>query len=353
MATGKKQFIIFHVVGILFFLCLPLLFLSNGPDNKSILAVAGNPWFWIFSFTYISIFYLNAYWLFPRFYLEKKYSIYVLSLLALLVIVYFIQPFDHIISASPPPRQPQINFDAHLYRTMPPPNSRSIDFVSIFLYIIVIGLSVIIPVVQQWQKTQQQYLMVQKDKAHAELSFLKAQINPHFLFNTLNNLYSLALSGSERTAESILRLSGIMRYVTDEVNNDLVLLANEIACIRDFIELQKLRLNSKTTVLFNNDTADRNLSIAPLILLPFVENVFKHGISNNEYSTIEIKVATRQKEILFYAKNTIFNSERNEARKGTGIDNVKKRLENLYPGRHFLKTEISGNNFEVHLIINT
>jgi two-component system, LytTR family, sensor kinase len=350
MATGKKQFIFFHAIGILIFLCLPVLFLSNGPGNKNIAAITGNSWFWIFSFIYIGIFYLNAYWLFPNLYLKNQYLLYIIVLLLLLMAVYFIQPFDHIISLSPPPNQPLDNFNNERPGQA---NYRPIDFVSLFLYAVVIAISVLIPVVKQWQKTQQQFITAQKDKANAELSFLKAQINPHFLFNTLNNLYSLSLTGSDKTPESIMRLSNIMRYVTDEVQNDFVLLENEIQCINDFIELQKLRLNSKTVVVFTHEKVNDKLLIAPLILLPFVENIFKHGISNNESSTIEIKIAVKEREILFYCKNNIFTHTKNTSRQGTGIVNVTMRLQNVYPGKHFLKIEEDGKVFEVHLILNT
>lgn len=349
MATGKKQFIFFHVIGILIFLCLPVLFLSNGPENKSIIEVAANSWFWIFSLIYSGIFYLNAYWLFPHLYLKKQYLLYITTLLALLSVVYFIQPFDHIISLSPPPNQPVGNFN----NRPGPVYHRRVDFISLFLYAVAVSMSILIPVVKQWQKTQQQFITAQKDKANAELSFLKAQINPHFLFNTLNNLYSLSLTGSDRTPESILRLSNIMRYVTDEIQNDFVPLENEIQCINDFIELQKLRLNSKTTVVFTYEKINNQLQVAPLILLPFVENVFKHGTSNNEASTIEIKIAVKEREILFYCKNTIFNHTQQISRQGTGITNVTMRLKNVYPGKHFLKIEEDGKVFEVHLIINT
>lgn len=350
MASHKKQFILLHISGIIIFLCLPLLFLSNGPENKSFTTIAGNSWFWMFAILYIGIFYLNAYWLFPGLYLQKQHVQYALCLLVLLIIVYLAKPFDHIISASPPPNRQLTDFN-------PGPQGAArkqpIDFVSLFLFMVVVALSILVQVIKQWQKTQQQFITIQKDKANAELSVLKAQVNPHFLFNTLNNLYSLALTNSEKTPESILRLSNIMRYVTDEVQHDLVPLENEIACINDFIELQKLRLNAKTTVRFTCTNINGSLPVAPLILLPFIENAFKHGVSNNENSTIEIKISNKERELLFYSSNTNFSHTKNNDREGTGIANVKKRLENLYPGKHFLKTVESAIIFEVHLIINT
>jgi len=350
MATAKKQFIVFHIIGIIVFLCLPLLLLKGGPGNTPITDIINNEWFWIFSFIYIILFYSNAYWLFPKLYLQKQYVVYVLVLVLLLAIVYFIQPFDHIINLAPPPGEQHGPMPVNHGKFGSP--QRPVDFVSIFLFVVITGLSILIPLASQWQKMQQQYFIAQKDKATAELSFLKAQINPHFLFNTLNNLYSLSLTNSEKTPESILRLSNIMRYVTDEVQNETVPLQEEILCINDFIELQKLRLNNKTTALFTYEKVDGNLCIAPLILLPFIENIFKHGISNNENSTIEIKINTKEKEILFYTKNNI-NAVKNNNRRGTGITNVKKRLETVYPGRHFLKIETGAALFEVHLIIHT
>jgi two-component system LytT family sensor kinase len=356
MITSKNKFVFFHAIGIVFFLCLPILFLNSGSDERTILNIISNSWYWIFVLFYISIFYLHAYWFFPTLYLKNNFIVYFGVLLFLLIAAYFIQPFDHLIHFGTPPNRPPNNFNAGGYQ--PPqrgitPGTKNIDFVSIFLCFAILAISIIIPVVKQWQQTQQQYFTAQKDKATAELSFLKAQINPHFLFNTLNNIYALALTNSANTADSILRLSNIMRYVTDEVNNDFVLLQNEIECVTDFIALQKLRLNAKTTVVFTYTNINQQLSIAPLILLPFVENVFKHGISNNESSTIEIKITTRGKEIIFYSKNNNFSSTKNNNRLGTGIANVKKRLENLYPTSHFLKVESNEPFFEVHLILNT
>lgn len=357
MIKGKKQFIVFHAAGIICFICLPLLFLSNGPENRGVLPLISSVWFWIFTVTYAGIFYLNAYWLFPKLYLKKEYPVYFTIILLLLTAVYFIQPFDHIINLNGVPRKiPPGNFNGPGFG--PPPSkpmfgNKHFDIVSVFLFFTMLALSTIVPVVTQWQKTQQQFITAQKDKAKAELYFLKAQINPHFLFNTLNNLYSLSLSNSEKTPDSILRLSNIMRYVTDEVHNDFVPIENEIACISDFIELQKLRLNNKTAVNFTSAATEANLFVAPLILLPFVENVFKHGISNNESSTIAIKIAAKDKEIIFNCSNNIFNKTKNKSRLGTGIENVTKRLQNLYPGKHFLKIEAGEKKFEVHLIINT
>jgi two-component system LytT family sensor kinase len=128
--------------------------------------------------------------------------------------------------------------------------SGNIDMVGLFIFIIVMGLGIAISTVQKWQLTEQMVIRAEAEKAHAELSFLKAQINPHFLFNTLNNIYALSVTDSKHTSESIMKLSNIMRYVTDEVTEDFVLLQSEIDCINDYIDLQKLRLSKKTALRF-------------------------------------------------------------------------------------------------------
>ncbi|MBS1509293.1 MAG: sensor histidine kinase [Bacteroidetes bacterium] len=345
MARFAKPFIFYHLAGIILFVCLPVIFFNGGRDDAGITNIVTNPWFWFFSLYFIAGFYFSAYFLFPQLYLQRQYFLYILAVLVLFVITYYLQPFDHLINGFRNFTPPASN--------KPPTGGRPFDIVSLFLCGMAIALGTIIPVVKLWQQTKEQFVVAQKDKANAELAVLKAQINPHFLFNTLNNLYALSLTGNEKTAESILRLSNIMRYVTDEVHNDEVLLQHEISCISDFIELQKLRLNSKTTVQFDGDQVNGHLSIAPLLLLPLVENVFKHGVSNNESSNINIKIGTRENEIIFYSGNRIFKTGEAGEREGTGIANVKKRLENVYPGKHFLQIETDKNIFEVHLIIHT
>jgi LytS/YehU family sensor histidine kinase len=279
--------------------------------------------------------------------------------LLLLAAVYFIQPFDDLMNhftrqgngMRPPPGP-----DLEMGRDGPPPGGprhRQTDIVSIVLFVTVWSLSTAMCIIRQWRTTEKRAIQAEADKANAELSFLKAQINPHFLFNTLNNIYSLAITKNENTAESIMKLSNIMRYVTDDIREDFVSLNNEIECMRDFIDLQRLRLGKKMNVDFSVSGNTEKKKIAPLILMTFIENVFKYGISNHEPSDILIKLSADERSITFFCQNKMFETKRNTERAGIGIANTRKRLQHLYPGKHFLDIKTENSLFTVQLTLQT
>ncbi|GGH17357.1 hypothetical protein GCM10007352_27430 [Mucilaginibacter phyllosphaerae] len=217
----------------------------------------------------------------------------------------------------------------------------------------VMTLSTAIKTLQQWRLTEQRAISAEAEKASAELSFLKAQINPHFLFNTLNNIYTLAVTNNANTAESIMKLSNIMRYVTDEVTLDYVSLQSEVDCIEDYIALQQLRLGDKTTVNFIIDGVIAQQKIAPLLLMTFVENVFKYGISKQYQSTLDISLMITTDTVTFLCSNPVFERKENLERTGIGIANTRQRLQHLYPGRHILNITNNNNLFTVLLTLHT
>jgi LytS/YehU family sensor histidine kinase len=189
------------------------------------------------------------------------------------------------------------------------------------------------------------------EKVTAELSYLKAQINPHFLFNTLNSIYSLAYKKSDQTAPAIVKLSGLMRYVISDAQEDKVLLSNEVEHLTNYIELQKLRLTEKTKVVFDQQESSGGLSIAPLLLLPFVENAFKYGSNPEKNSEIKIKLFFTENSIQFDVKNDIVNltdipSER------IGVGNAKERLELMYSGKYLLTISETPDQYSISLHIN-
>jgi two-component system LytT family sensor kinase len=216
------------------------------------------------------------------------------------------------------------------------PPAAFVDSNSLFIFLMIMAISTAIRAVQQWQLTEQRAARAEADKASAELSFLKAQINPHFLFNTLNNIYTLAVTSDTHAADSIMKLSNIMRYVTDDVTADFVPLQSEIDCISDYIELQRLRMNADTPINFTVQGNTETKKIPPLVLMTFVENVFKYGISKQEPSPITIDITVNNEGISFFCQNRIFVRNPETQRAGIGIKNTKQRLEHLYPGRHLL-----------------
>lgn len=342
--------IITHIAGWILFLSLPILFVGNQSGGSDFWSILFSWNALLFFTTYVSIFYLNSYFLIPQLYAKKKWFLYALSLLILLAGVWALRPYDRLINKMskryfanpdqhPPPGRfkpsdrpfrepgydeldelppgPPIPSDrkgASLNhpRKSPEPGGRGrhntpfLDIISIFLFIIILIFSLAINFLLRLRFAEQRALQADADKANAELSFLKAQINPHFLFNTLNNIYSLAASKSEHTAESIMKLSNIMRYVTDEVAADFVPLENEVDFIQDYIDLQLLRLGKKMNVVFSVTGNVTNKKIAPLVLVTFIENVFKYGISNHEKTDIIIELMAKEKEIIFYSQNKLF-----------------------------------------------
>jgi len=363
MPYSKISDFFIHLFAGLAFLALPLLFMSGQMDNGGMLSIVTSLGYWIFGLTYIGIFYLNSYWLIPALYFKKKYLFYIVTILILFVVVSYARPFEQLLQhqrhhLNPPPSG---GFNPghggpHQPGGGPPqgprgPRSMRIDIVSIFLYIMTIALGMAIQVTRQWRNSLQQVARAEADRAQAELSFLKAQINPHFLFNTLNNIYSLATTKNEKTADSIMKLSNIMRYVTDDVSKHYVPLQLEVDCIHDFIELQRLRLNKKTQVEFSVKGKLEDKTIVPLLLITFVENVFKYGISNHESATITIQLTADERSITFYCHNKIFIPAGTPQRTGIGIANAKKRLEHLYPNKHLLNITNENGFFSVELIV--
>lgn len=364
MPYSRISDIFIHVFAGLAFMTLPLLFMSGMAGNNEVITIVFSIGYWVFCLTYIFIFYLNTYWLIPQFYFKKKYLFYVAIVLVLFALIAYARPFELLLhhqrpDPAPPPADMLMPgrgvFDEPANRRPggpgPGPRSTRIDIVSIFLYIMTIALGMAIQVTRQWRTSLQQVARAEADKAQAELSFLKAQINPHFLFNTLNNIYTLAITKNEKTADSIMKLSNIMRYVTDDVSHHFVPLQLEVDCINDFIELQRLRLSKKATVDFTVKGKLDNKTIAPLLLITFVENVFKYGISNHERSTITIQLTADERSITFYCHNKIFKPAGTAQRTGIGIANAKKRLDHLYPDKHLLNITNENGFFSVELIL--
>ncbi len=192
---------------------------------------------------------------------------------------------------------------------------------------------------------------LQQEKRTAELNFLKAQTNPHFLFNTLNNLYGLARKQDENTAPAIMKLADLMRYILHECQSDRIPVEKEIEIIEAYIELEKLRYDDSLQVHFRQEIDDLQQPIAPLILLPFVENAFKHGAGENRFETkIEIVLKMEKGKLNFSIENTV-DQELTEMKDGVGLENVKRQLELIYGEDYALEVESLGNVFRVELEI--
>lgn len=191
---------------------------------------------------------------------------------------------------------------------------------------------------------------IEAEKNKAELALYKSQINPHFLFNTLNTLYALVITRSEHTEKAFITFSNMLKYMYKQTESDTIDIAKEIDYIREYIELQKLRLNPHTQVDFTCQTDDEHIPIPPMILITFIENAFKYGISSEEDVHIFIHLKVQNGLLTFETRNKIIKrKEKNTS--PIGITNCRKRLELLYPQRFELKTEKNGENYHVMLKI--
>jgi hypothetical protein len=196
-------------------------------------------------------------------------------------------------------------------------------------------------------------LTLEKEKAETELKLLKAQLNPHFLFNTLNNIYSLSYTSPAKTSESIARLAEILDHILYRTNQPFVSLSAEIALIRNYIELEKLRYDNRLTVNFTC-AADREVVIAPLILLSLVENAFKHGASNDAGEpVIDIDLLVKERQFRFEISNTVAAEEKKSvSTERIGLSNLQRQLSHTYGTDHELKVRRDGNSFIVLLTID-
>ena len=200
------------------------------------------------------------------------------------------------------------------------------------------------------QKIEEQELV--KKKLEMELQFLKAQSNPHFLFNTLNNIYGLARKNSDKTAEVVLRLSSMLRYMLYETANESIAIEHEIKIIEDYIELEKLRYSNRLNVVFHHSVDNKQEKLAPLILLPFVENAFKHGAGESRFrSEININLTLKDQRLTFVVANSKETTDSEDSEPKIGLANIKRQLELIYPG-HELAIDQTSDTFKVALNID-
>lgn len=220
-----------------------------------------------------------------------------------------------------------------------------------FFFLVVTGFSLAIELTFELfrQIISRQEVEVEKNKA--ELSLYKAQINPHFLFNTLNTLYALVLSGSDKTESAFVKFSGILRYMYSQNESELIPADDELEYIHQYVDLQKLRLNHHTDVQLNVEASSKKVLIPPMILITFVENAFKYGTSSDKDCKIDIRIKIDENKLLFETDNAVMRRPDGQ-KNGIGIQNCRKRLELLYPGKYELENEEIEGIYHVRLLID-
>lgn len=336
---NRSQDFIIHLLAACIFLLYPLFFtpgpfginrIFNDPHVARDFLSAG---------LMLVFFYANYFYLIPKFYFHRKFFPFALFAFLFLVLIALLPPY--------------LFPSEHRWGIMGPPshNDMGLDFIlfemghQFFLFAATLLLSLTIKINGRWRKTE-------KEKLNAELSYLKAQINPHFLFNTLNSIYSLSIIKSDKTPEAVVKLSGMMRYVLSEAHQERVPLDKEITYITHYIELQQIRLGNTVQLEYTVQGDMIGKEIAPLILISFVENAFKHGVNAEENSAISIQLKAEVDHFYMEVKNNKVKSVISiEEESGLGIENTKNRLNLLYPNKHELSIQDDGKQFSVILKI--
>ncbi|GAB3168195.1 histidine kinase [Telluribacter humicola] len=212
------------------------------------------------------------------------------------------------------------------------------------------GFTGTIKLLKFWYQKKVENETLKREKLAAELNILKGQLHPHFLFNTLNNLYGHIVSGSEHSGDIVLRLSGLLRYMLYECSAEKVSLQKEVQMLETYVELEKLRYGDRLDVSIRMQGVQDTHQIAPLILLPFVENAFKHGTSQMlDQAWISISLDVSDHFLTFKVINPVSTESTNKIESGIGLANVRKRLEMLYPNRHQIKVSDQEETFVAYL----
>lgn len=339
--TKKKWVIILlHVLCWTLIFSLPYLLRpsNNDPHTQKMAHDARYDYHYILNFlSWVVLFYLNAYLLIPRFTIKRKYGLYFLSLLVVLAIfgLFNFISFKLLL----PDREFQI---AGLF------------FFYIFPGIFVLAISSAFKLFTD-RAVQDRFAKEREtENLKTELSFLRSQVSPHFMFNVLNNMVALARKKSDQLEPSLIKLSSLLRYMLYETDEEKVSLQKEIEYLQSYIDLQKQRFGKNVQINTNIHEVDGNYSIEPMLLIPFVENAFKHGTGMIENAFIDIKLQA-ENGVLDYTITNKFNKDAIEVKdktSGIGLNNVTRRLNLLYVNNHQLLVTKKDDLFIVSLQLN-
>lgn len=352
-AKKSRLPIIMHLLVWLVLIILPQIIISRYSGNNNFIAWG----FYINAFIIGVIFYINYFWLVPKYFMKNKKAIFFLLAIVVVVIFYFVLDFSNQASHNPDRDRriaESIEEETREQRFRRPPFKLMQIYGYSLMSIVIVGFSIGLKAIEQHSATEKRQKELEKEKLNSELAFLKNQVSPHFFFNTLNNIYSLVEINSEDAQEAILKLSKLMRYLLYESEHGEALLKDEIDFMKNYIDLMQLRVSKKVEI--NIDLPDENteLKIPPLLFIPFIENAFKHGVSYREKSFIKVAMTSDVNKISFNCENSVAADKKekhDENHSGIGLENVKKRLQLLFPGKHQLNIEAKEEVFLVVLDI--
>ena len=327
----KSRWLLHLVFWILFNLVYLLLILQVMPPEQAAIRMA------YASVLSLTLAYINWFYLIPRLFYEKKYISYFLITILIIFCFSWIRVWieDQTMNILPQMRQlPAIRYAFIL-----------------FSFLIIWILSSLFRLLEDFLVSQRNEAALKTGKLETELKLLKAQINPHFLFNTLNNIYSLVYLQSDQAAPMLLKLSGILRYMLYEADTTRVSITREIEYLKDAVDLHLLNPadHDKVKIDIVNEAPD--LMIEPLLFINFLENSFKHGSLAMPDGYIHLCLTVKSDLVDFSLENSRIPGESNEMNKGIGLNNIRQRLQLLYPGRHVLDLQTTEHSFNIRMIL--
>ena len=341
----KTRQILFVSMHILFWACyifLPLFLIYNPQSNlpaQTPAQTAQNdkyfyPIFFFINFLSVLIFYTNAEWLIPKFFQKKKYQLYTLFVIITLGIAIV------------------CNYGFRYWLMDTPPRT-FFTFTPFYLFMSVIGISACYRLLNDYQSTQRLQNEREKVRLQSELSFLRSQISPHFMFNLMNSLASLARKKSDLLEPVIIKMSDLLRYMLYDSDEKKVPISKEANYLRSYVELQQLRFGQNVRIDLNIDIQNENIALEPMLLIPFVENAFKHGTGLIKAPFITILLQSSENKLKFVVTNRYTNAanDTKDGNSGIGLANVNRRLELLYPDLHQLEIHTENHLFVADLTL--
>ena len=333
----KYQIIFLHLAFWAFVLALPFLLAPTpmppgAPKVQYEQVFTVTQFFAFFGFINIPFFYINSEILIPKVFQKKGIWAYLLTAAGLIVLIFL---FNTLIT--------YLFFkNQYVPRTGPT-----------FQLLFFLAISTAYRIISDNLKTEQAKKDQETEKLKSELSFLRSQISPHFIFNVLNSIVSLSRRKPERVEPVVVKLSDLMRYMLYESDDTKVTIERESQYLRAYIELQQLRFGDDIHINFHDNHLDETQSIEPMLLIPFVENAFKHGVGMIQNPTIDIELHTENNKLIFEVKNKVNRQfkEVKDGASGIGLANVKRRLELLYPDNHQLTIKGDGDFYLIRLVI--
>lgn len=322
--SSLKQTILINIGAFLLVLTLELLSLIVIRD-KFETTISLYLWGVMYTVYIMAVIWINHFLLIPYFLDKKQYLTYALLLLATLFLAAFIKGYENGLTS--------------VYKIF-------------FFLIYATGAGMAAFLLRRNQLIKKENAEKEKLQKETELKYLKEQVNPHFLFNSLNSIYALSRASSPETPNLVMQLSELMRYQLESSKKDTVLVKEELEFIENYLLLEEKRLSNRCTIDFVIKGELKELKIAPMLLIPFVENAIKHGAqSTNQQSTIDITVAIEANTLHFYAINSKPKIQIKSQREGLGLENVKRRLNLLYPNAYELDIDASEAYYRVNLTI--